>query len=138
MISPSEHYEQLLAYISTHMPRPFTQDDMDGGVVFTGGSPGEVIVRLTQASVIVEEFAVRRDRLGNAALKPRRIGAVRWRRLPESDLMAVVGRLIKGAREMRLARYRSCQVCARVKPPELMASATRCRACSEVRAAVVH
>jgi hypothetical protein len=138
MNGASEHYEQLLAYISTHIPRPFTQDEVDGAVVFTGGSPGEVVVRLTETAVIVEEYAVHVDRSGTGVLRPRRVAVVRWRRLPESELMTVVGRLIKGAREMRLSKYRSCQVCGRIKPPELMASAGQCRSCSEVRAVVVH
>ena len=36
----SEHYEQLLAFIATHMPAPFTQEEIDGTMIFTGGSPG--------------------------------------------------------------------------------------------------
>ena len=58
-MSTAEHYEQLLAFISTHIPTPFTQEELDGEVVFVGGDPEEVIVRLTDTAVIVEEYAVR-------------------------------------------------------------------------------
>jgi hypothetical protein len=120
------------------MPTPYSQDEVDGTVVFIGGSPGEVIVRLTQTCVTVEQYAVRFDPRRNAVLCPRRVGSVKWRRLPESELMAVVGRLIKGAREMRLSTYRSCHVCGRTKPPELMTNGLRCRTCADGRAVVVH
>jgi hypothetical protein len=138
MATTSQHYEQLLAFISTHIPTPFTQDEVDGVVVFTGGSPGEVIVRLTPTAVIVEEYAVRWETPLNAVLRPRRVGAVKWRRLPESELMTVVGQLIKGAREMRLTRYRTCEVCGKTRPPEWMLGDDICRGCVDDSRQVVH
>jgi len=132
------HYEQLLAYISTHMPRPFTQDESDGAVVFTGGSPGEVIVRLTATTVIVEEYAVSWETTARPVLRPRRVGSVKWRRLPESELMTIVRQLIKGARQIRLARFRSCRRCGKVQPPEFIAAGELCRMCVDRSPAVIH
>jgi hypothetical protein len=44
----SERYEQLIAFLSTHLPAPVEQEDHDGLLTMTGGgSPGEVIARLT-------------------------------------------------------------------------------------------
>jgi hypothetical protein len=137
-MSASEHYEQLLAFISTHMPVPFTQEDVNGSIVFTGGSPGEVVVQLTSTAVIVAEYAVRWETPDRPVLHPRRVGAVRWRRLPESQLMTVVGELIKGARETRLARFRSCIVCGRTRPPEWMANDLTCQSCANKPLDVVH
>jgi hypothetical protein len=137
-MSRSEHYEQLLAFISTHMPVPFSQEDADDAVVFTGGSPGEVIVRLTDREVIVEEYAVRWETPFTPVLRPRRIGLVKWRRLKESHLMTIVGELIKAARNSRRSRYRPCGACGKVVPPESMADTTTCQRCHQRVAALVH
>ena len=133
-----EHYEQLLAFIGTHIPTPFTQEDVEGVVIFTGGEPGEVVVRLTDRAVIVEEYAVRWAAPDTPVLRPRRVGMVRWRRLPESQLMSVVGDLIKGAREKRRSRYRACFFCLKTNAPEWMADDTTCRSCAEHELGVVH
>jgi hypothetical protein len=66
------------------------------------------------------------------------VGQVKWRRLPESRLMSVVGDLISGAREMRRSRYRSCASCGRTRPPESMASGAICRSCANSQLGVVH
>jgi hypothetical protein len=137
-MNTDERYEQLLAYISTHVPSPFTQEEVDGIVIFTGGEPGEVIVRLTPTAVIVEEYAVRWETPYRPVLRPRRVGLVKWRRLPESALMTVVGELIKGARETRRARYRRCAFCGRIQPPEQMADDTTCQSCAERHHGLVH
>ena len=116
-MDPSEHYEQLLAFIATHMPAPCTQEQVDGMMIFTGGSPGEVIVRLTDTAVIVEEYAVRWETASRPVLRPMRVGLVKWRRLPETQLMTVVDELIKGTREARRAKYLTCAFCGRTNPP---------------------
>lgn len=133
-----EHYEQLLAYISTHMPAPFTQEEADGSVIFTGGSPEELVVRLTDSAVIVEEYAVRWETPFTPVVRPRRVGSVKWRRLPESRLMTIVGDLMKGAREMRRARFRTCGACGRLRAPEWMSDESLCRNCAERETGVVH
>src|SRR5436190_11091453 len=130
-MDPSEHYEQLLAFIATHMPAPFTQEEIDGTMIFTGGSPGEVVVRLTNTAVIVEEYAVRWETASRPVLRPRRVGLVKWRRLPETQLMTIVDELIKGAREARRAKYLTCAFCGRTIPPELMADESTCVNCAE-------
>src|SRR5262245_44424602 len=60
VVEPAERSEQLIAFLSPRLPAPVKQEeDSNGILVFTGGSPGEVIARLTATSVIVEEFAIR-------------------------------------------------------------------------------
>lgn len=134
----SEHYEALLAYIGTHVPRPFRQEEADGEIVFVAGEPEEVVVRLTGNAVIVEEYAIRWETPFHPTVRPRRVGLVKWRRLPESRLMRVVGELIRGASEMRRSRYRTCDVCGRSRAPEWMADAHVCRACDERGHDAVH
>ena len=138
MESP-ERYEQLIAYLMAHLPSPVEQEEQDGGVlVFSGGTPGEVIVRLTATHVIVEEFGVRWDRSYQPVISPRRVGSLNWRRLPESVLMNVLGQLIKGAREMRLSRYRACRFCGRTTAPEWLYEPDLCHTCSEEGLGAVH
>lgn len=134
----SEHYEALLAFISTRVPAPYSQDESDGEVVFVGGDPHEVVVRLTESAVIVEEYAVRWETPFRPIVSPRRVGMVRWRRLPESRLMSVVGDLIRGAAEMRRSRFRRCDACGRTHAPEWMAEPHLCRACAERGRDAVH
>jgi hypothetical protein len=137
-MSTSEHYEQLLAFIATRMPTPLTQEEIDGVMVFTGGSPGEVIVRLSDTTVVVEEYAVRWETPECPVLRPRRVGLIRWQRLPETQLMTIVDELIKGARETRRAKYLTCAFCGRTKPPEWMADESTCESCAEHEMNVVH
>jgi len=69
---------------------------------------------------------------------PRRVGVVHWRRLPESALMTIVGQLIKGAREMRLSRYRTCRFCGRTNPPEWQHGDDVCQCCAVHELGAVH
>ena len=99
-MSTSEHYEQLLAFISTHLPTPYTQEEVEGVIVLTGGSPGEVIVRLRGSPSSSRNMPSRGSAVqAGAAAATRRSGQVAS--IPESRLMSVVGELIKGTREMR-------------------------------------
>src|SRR5216684_983266 len=119
----TERFEQLIAFLSSHLPEPVEQQgDGTGGIVFTGGSPGEVIAYLTDSIVEIGEFGVRWENPGTPVVKARRVGVLNWRRLPETALMNAIASLIKGAREMRLARYRTCRYCGTANPPEWLQS----------------
>ena len=53
-----ERYEQLIAFLDTNLSAPVDrQESADGTVQFIGGEPADVVVSLTQSSVIVSEFA---------------------------------------------------------------------------------
>lgn len=134
----SERYEQLIAFLTTHLPAPIEQEEHDGIMVFTGGEPGEVVARLTNSSVIIEEYAVKWETPFKPVVHPRRVGAVRWRRLSETALMTIVGQLIRGARDVRLSRYRSCRFCAKTNPPEWQHGDDVCQACAANHLGVVH
>ena len=56
----AERFEQLIAFLSSHLPEPVEQQpDDQGGIIFTGGSPGEVVAHLTESSVVIGEYRVR-------------------------------------------------------------------------------
>ena len=134
----SERYEQMIAFLAAHLPSPVEQVERDGVLVFTAGEPGEVVARLTNSSVIIEEYAVGWEAPCRPVVRPRRVGTANWRRLSESALMTVVGQLIKGAREARLSRYRACRFCGKANPPEWQHGDEGCQACSADELGVVH
>jgi hypothetical protein len=132
-------FEQLIAFLGSHLPEPVEQQsDGAGGIIFTGGSPGEVIAYLTESIVAIAEFRVRWEDPGTPVVKARRVGVLKWRRLPETALMNAIASLIKGTREMRLARYRTCRFCGTSTPPEWLQSEDVCQTCAEREPGTVH
>jgi hypothetical protein len=115
----AERYEELIAFLGSNLPTPVEmQDDADGSIQFIGGEPPEVVAVLTQSSVIIAEFAGVWETPFAFTMKPRRVGVVKWRRLPENALLSAIGALIKGAREARLAAFETCQYCGKLTAPE--------------------
>jgi hypothetical protein len=134
-----ERFEQVIAYVTAHLPAPIEQrSGADGSILFTAGTPGEVVVHLTRTSVIVSEYSGEWETPYSFSVRPRRIGAIKWRRLPETELLNALGHLIRGAREVRRARYRTCRFCAADNPPEWMDSDNVCAVCSARQMDLVH
>ena len=115
-----ERFEQLIAFLGSQLPKPIDQRDGDqGSIVFMAGDPVEVIVTLTQSSAIVSEFDGIWETPYHFAVRPRRMGTVKWRRLPETELMNALAALIKGTRHARLARFQLCGYCGHNTAPEI-------------------
>ena len=140
MTSPEdERLEQIIAFVGSQLPSPVEQQDApDGTMIFTGGAPALVVVHLTDSSVVVSEFFGVWESPDRFVVKPKRVGLVKWRRLAETPLMNALGALIKGARDARLARFRSCAVCDRVFPPEMLFAKDTCAECGSQPASTVH
>jgi hypothetical protein len=139
-VSLDERYEQLMAFLGSQLPSPVEQEQSDDeALVFTGGSPPEVIVQLTKSAVTVLEYGGFWETPERFVVKPRHVGTVRWRRLPETAMMNAVSALIKGARSMRLHRYRVCSACGEKTPPEsLSREEGLCAACAGPQGYSVH
>jgi hypothetical protein len=125
-----ERYEQLIAFLDSHLTGE-RHEHADGTLQFTGGDPPEVIVLLTETNVIVFIYAAVWNTQHGMTPRPRRIGLLKWRRLPETALFNALGVLIKGAREARLASFRACGECGRSTAPEWMCDDGVCRSCDE-------
>ena len=128
-----------MALLGSQLPAPVEQQTAgDGSMVFTGGAPPEVVVNLADSSVIVSEYAGVWEAPDHFVVKPRRVGMLKWRRLPETAMMNALLALIKGAREMRLSRYRPCTSCGLKRPPEALFGKDVCYLCEEPPHTVVH
>src|SRR5579862_4205411 len=116
-----ERYEQLIAFLGSNLPLPVDrQEDADGAIRFVGGDPPQVVVLLTESSVIVAAFAGEWETPLAFVARPRRVGIVKWRRLPENALLDAITALVKGAREARLASFETCRYCGQRVAPELL------------------
>jgi hypothetical protein len=138
-VDTAERFEQLIAYLSSRLTQPVEQHEhADGSLQFTAGDPPEVVVLLTDTSVIVSEFAAVRETPHSLAIKPRRVGVLKWRRLPENELFNALAALLKGAREARSAQFRTCEECGRGTPPERLFSESLCQDCAGQHRRLVH
>ncbi len=127
--------EQWLAFIATHLPQP-VREDRDGDLTtFTGGDPGQVVVRLSPSTITVLEYAVGWTASDTPVPAPRRIGTVVWRRARTPEMIRAVAALIGAAREARLAKFRICERCERSIPPEWMDDERICQSCADSDAA---
>jgi hypothetical protein len=137
--SMHERYEQMMAFLASQLPTPVEQREMeDGSIQFTGGDPPEVVALLTHASVSIFEFAGVWASPFSFRARPRRVGIVKWRRLPENALLAALSALIKGAREARQASFQVCQYCGRRTPPEWLHDTGVCQSCSDRHSGSLH
>ena len=139
MTHGAERYEELIAFLGSNLPTPVEmQDDADGSIQFIGGDPPEVVALLTQSSIVIAEFAGVWATPFTFKVKPRRVGVVKWRRLPENALLNAVSALIKGAREARLAAFETCQYCGKLTAPEWLHDAGVCQACADEHSGAIH
>jgi hypothetical protein len=134
-----ERFEQLIAYLDSNLPSPVDrQEAADGVVQFIAGEPAEVVVSLTETSVIVSEFSGIWETPFTFAARPRRVGVLKWRRLPETALFNALSALLKGAREARLSRFQLCRYCGRNTAPEWMHDDGVCQACADQHSGAIH
>ena len=134
-----ERYEQLIAYLDSNLPSPVDrQEAADGSVQFIGGEPAEVVVSLTETSVVVSEFAGVWETPFTFAAKPRRVGVLKWRRLPETALFNALSALLKGAREALLSRFQPCRYCGSNTAQEWMHDDGVCQACADQHSGAIH
>ncbi len=134
-----ERFEQLIAFLNSHLPAPVDQrETADGALTFSGGEPPEVIALLTDTSVVISEFAGAWETPYTFAARPRRVGIVKWRRLPETELLNAIAALIKGARTTRLAKYQVCQYCGHNTAPEWLHENGVCASCGERHSGAIH
>ena len=134
-----ERFDQLIAFLESQLPAPVDrQEAADGSMQFTAGDPAQVVVVLTDQSVVVSEFAGVWESPFTLAPRPRRVGVLKWRRLPETSLFNALTALIKGAREARQSRFQACRYCGNRTAPEWMHDDGICQSCADQHSGAVH
>jgi hypothetical protein len=134
-----ERYEQLMAFLDSNLPPPVErQEAPDGSVQFTGGEPAQVVVTLTETAVCVAEFSGVWETPFRFSARPRRVGVIKWRRLPETALFNALSALIKGARDARQSRFQTCRYCGQRTAPEWMHDEDVCQVCADQHSGAIH
>jgi hypothetical protein len=132
-------WEELLASVKAAVPQPVREETApDGSLFMTGGEPGEVVVRLTDSSVTVWEFAIEWQGPHTTVAKPIRFGSVQWKHMPAGRAMTLLSGFIGAARESRRSKYLQCRLCEETKPPEWMHEEDVCQGCAEKHLGVVY
>jgi hypothetical protein len=138
-VNSPERYEQLIAFLDSQLPQPVDRQTLaDGALQFTGGDPPEVVVLLTDTSVVVSAFAGVWETPFTFVSTPRKVGFVKWKRLPETPLMSAISALIRGARETRLSQFQTCQYCGAHTAPEWLFADRVCQGCADHQHGMVH
>jgi hypothetical protein len=138
-VDAPERFDQLIAFLESNLPAPVErQESADGSMQFTAGEPAEVVVALTETSVVVSEFAGVWESPFTLAPRPRRVGVLKWRRLPETPLFNALSALIKGARDARHSRFQTCRFCGNSTAPEWMHDNGICQSCADQHSGAIH
>jgi hypothetical protein len=138
-VDAPERFDQLIAFLESNLPAPVERQEAgDGSMHFTAGEPAEVVVALTDNSVVVSEFAGVWESPFTLAARPRRVGVLKWRRLPETPLFNALSALIKGARDARHSRFQTCRYCGHSTAPEWMHNDGVCQSCADQHSGAVH
>lgn len=134
-----ERFEQLIAFLGSQLPTPVDQQPQaDQSIQFTGGDPPVVVALLTHTSVIISEFAGVWETPFSFVARPRRVGIVKWRRIPENALLAAISALIKGARDARLSAFQMCRFCGQRTAPEWLHDEGVCQSCADQQSGRIH
>jgi hypothetical protein len=134
-----ERFEQLIAFLGSNLPTPVERHvEPQGFLRFVGGDPPEVIAILSDTNVEISEFVGVWETPLTFKATSRRVGTVKWRRLPENALLAAISALVKGAREARLASFQTCRYCGQRTAPEWLHDEMICQSCADQHSGAIH
>lgn len=129
----------LLKEIQALLPDPIREDtQLDGDVLFVGGDPGEVIVRIGGSKISIAVYSVRWEGPHTPVVRPKPLATLNWKRLPAARTMMELHSLIESAIEIRRSKYGKCERCGKTQPPEWMHGEDICQSCAERDLGVVY
>ena len=129
----------LIAAIRKLLPKPVRKvDEADGGVVLIAGDPGEVIVRVSDSSLLVYEFAVEWVGPHEPEVREIPIAQIEWPQLPRTAAIDAATAIVRATQESRREKFRTCRFCGENNPPEWMQEKGVCDSCAESRLGIVH
>ena len=122
----------LLKQIHATMPLPIREEvGADGSLVYVGGDPGEVVVRIAQGRMTVSVFGTECEGSDTPMVSPQTLVKLQWTYLPAGLLTRLLPEIIEVARQIRLAKYCKCEHCGETKPPEWMHENGICQSCDQ-------
>lgn len=124
-------WEALVLSLTHELPQPVdAEQGRDGTLVLVGGSPAEVIVRVTRGLAQVAEFAVQWTGPHDPVIRPIVVGSVHWRRMSEVHALLALQTLIRAARDARRSKFQRCRYCDTLTPPEALHEDEVCQECA--------
>jgi len=131
--------DELLSLIRHRLPQPIRQEEAFGGVTtIIAGSPGELVIQLSDDTVSIGIYAIRWDGPHTPVEHPKWLGTLNWKNLPEPDLSVILHSFTFIGSKLRTSQYRTCERCGEVTPPEFMHNSNTCQGCAERYLGVVH
>ncbi len=129
----------LLKLIHATMPLPTREETgADGSLVFVGGDPGEVIIRVARSQISVSVFGIVWEGSHTPVVSPKPLLSLNWRLMPAARLTPLLHDMIEAAQQIRLATFHKCEHCGETKPPEWMHGKNCCQSCAEQHLGIVH
>jgi len=119
-------------------PTAKEETSINGSTTFVSGNPGEVVVRLKSNKVSVAMFAVKWEHVHLPVVKPKAWASLNWKLIPAAQLLLYLQTLIDSVRLVRLGKYRQCEFCGVMTPPEWQHDKKTCMSCAENHLGVVH
>ena len=109
----------------------------DGTLLFSGGSPPDVLIALSGSTIHVAiydpETATTRPPAGDQT-----IVSLNWQRLPAPHLVMSLNVALGSARELRFATFQHCKRCDALTAPELLNEHVICENCNNRDLGVVY
>ena len=137
-ISPLDR-SSLLKLIHATIPLPTREENCaDGSLIFIGGDPGDVVIRVARSQITVSVFGIVWEGPHTPLVRPQPLAGLNWRLMPAARLTTFLHDLIEAAQQIRLANFRKCAHCGETKPPEWMHRKDCCQSCAERNLGVVH
>lgn len=122
----------LLKQIHATMPLPIREEVCaDGSLVYVGGDPGEVVIRIAQDRITVSMFEIEWEGSHTPVVSPQPLMELHWKCLPAKLLTTFLHEMIEVAGKLRRSKYRKCERCGDTKPPEWMHDNGSCQSCDE-------
>lgn len=120
----------LLKLIHATIPLPTREENCaDGSLVFVGGDPGEVVVRVAGSRITISVFSIVFEGPHTPVVRTQPIMCLNWRVVPAVQLTSLLQDMIETARQLRRSQFRRCNKCGETKPPEWMHDDDACQGC---------
>ncbi|MFO1041822.1 MAG: hypothetical protein U0941_08555 [Planctomycetaceae bacterium] len=120
----------LLKLIHATIPLPTREENCaDGSLVFVGGDPGEVVIRVAGSRITISVFSIALEGPHTPVVHTQPIMSMNWRVIPAVQLTSLLQDMIETARQLRQSQFRKCVKCGETKPPEWMHDEDSCQGC---------